>query len=103
MLLPSAAFGDTGNSGRNAGEIRHRVTQHRIERGALLALERLLELCKPGPHLVERRAHRPRRDHTAHADIRIGLFAGEQNLVEPLTGPHAGERNLDVAAWLEPG
>src|SRR5712672_3874674 len=82
-------------------EIRNGVAQHPVDRAALLALERALEIAEPGAHGLERRTHRAGRHHAGDPDFRDRLLAGEQNLMQALARTDAGEVDLDVAAGLE--
>ena len=84
-------------------EIRHRIAQHAIDRGALLARQPLLQRREPAAHGVERRLHRTRGHDAGDADLRHRLLAREQDFVQPLARPDAGEHDVDVAAGLEAG
>ena len=90
-------------SGRFAAEIRHRVAQHAVDHRALVAREPLLQRREPAAHRLERRTARLRRHDAGDADLGGRLVAREQDFVQPLARPHAGELDLDVAARLKPG
>src|SRR5581483_9131366 len=99
--LKNAATSTPASSlSRFAAEIRHRVAQDAIDRGAIIAGEPALQGRKPGAHGLERRLHRFGGDDAGDADISIGLFAREQDLGEPLARTDAGKGDVDVAPRL---
>ena len=90
-------------SGRISPEVRHRVAQDAEDHRTVLARETLLQRRKPAAHGLERRTDGLGGDDALDADRRGRLLAREQDLVQALTRPDAGEGDLDVAARFEPG
>ena len=103
LLLTFARASAVKRSGRFAAEIRHRVAQHAEDHGAVLAREPLLQRREPAAHRLERRTDRLGGDDAFDADRRGRLLAREQDFVQALARPDAGEGDVDVAAGLEPG
>src|ERR1700681_3811629 len=81
---------------RLLAEARHGVAQRAVDRFAVVAAEALLERAEPCPHGVERRCDRTGRHDAGDADVGARLVGGEQDFVEPLAGPDAGEDDLHV-------
>src|SRR4051794_32392749 len=92
----------TDPSRRLTSELRHRVAQQIVHRGALVARKRLLEARQPAADRFERGPHRLCRDDARYADFGRRLLPREQDLVQALAGTGAGEFDADVAAGLEP-
>src|SRR4029077_5221044 len=90
-------------SRRLSAEVRHRVAQDAVDHGAVLPREPLLERGKPAPHGFKGGAHGLCRDYPLDADGHARLLACEQDLMQALTWPDAGEGDVDVAPGLKAG
>src|SRR5438876_2531090 len=90
-------------SRRSSAEVRHRVAQDAIDHGAVLPREPSFEFGEPAAHRFKRRAHGLCRNYPLDADGHARLLAREQDLMQALARPDAGEGDVDVAPGLEPG